>query len=95
MIATADNDRRGVALIPLSEPTNDITLMPAGTARVALRQLAPKPYAVERVDTLPAIERFLKATGDSEIGLAVATASIPDAALISSTGSARPSATAR
>ena len=62
LIATADNDRRGVALIPLSEPTKDITLMPAGTARVALRQLAPKPYAVERVETLPAIDRFLKAT---------------------------------
>jgi hypothetical protein len=67
LIATADNDRRGVALIPLSEPARDITLMPGGTARVALRQFAPKPYAVERVETLPAIERFLKATGDSEI----------------------------
>jgi hypothetical protein len=67
LIAAADNDRRGVALIPLSEPARDITLMPGGTARVALRQFAPKPYAVERVETLPAIERFLKATGDSEI----------------------------
>jgi hypothetical protein len=38
-----------------------------GTARVALRQLAPKPYSIERVETLPAIERFLKATGDCEI----------------------------
>jgi hypothetical protein len=27
----------------------------------------PKPYAIERVETLPAIERFLKASGDSEI----------------------------
>jgi hypothetical protein len=67
LIANADNDRRGVALIPLSEPARDITLMPGGTARVALRQFAPKPYAVERVETLPAIERFLKATGNSEI----------------------------
>jgi hypothetical protein len=67
LIANADNDRRGVALIPLSEPARDITIMPGGTARVALRQFAPKPYAVERVETLPAIERFLKATGDSEI----------------------------
>jgi hypothetical protein len=67
LIANADNDRRGVALIPLSEPARDITLMPGGTARVALRQFAPKPYAIERVETLPAIERFLKATGDSEI----------------------------
>jgi hypothetical protein len=67
LIANADNDRRGVALVPLSEPARDITLMTGGTARVALRQFAPKPYAVERVETLPAIERFLKATGDSEI----------------------------
>src|ERR1700759_943272 len=67
LIANADNDRRGVALVPLSEPARDITLMTGGTARVALRQFAPKPYAVERVETLPAIGRFLKATGDSEI----------------------------
>src|ERR1700748_3000179 len=67
LIANADNDRRGVALVPLSEPSRDITLMTGGTARVALRQFAPKPYAVERVETLAAIERFLKATPDSEI----------------------------
>jgi Domain of unknown function (DUF4159)/Aerotolerance regulator N-terminal len=67
LIANADNDRRGVALIPLSEPTRDITIMTGGTARVALRQLAPKPYSIERVETVPAIERFLKATGDCEI----------------------------
>jgi hypothetical protein len=67
LIANADNDRRGIALVPLSEPARDITLMPGGTARVALRQLAPKPYSIERVETLPAIERFLKATGDAEL----------------------------
>ncbi|WP_439926051.1 DUF4159 domain-containing protein [Nitrobacter sp. JJSN] len=67
LIADADSDRRGVAIVPLSEPARDITLMPAGTARVALRQLAPKPFAVERVETLPALERFLKASGDSDI----------------------------
>jgi hypothetical protein len=67
LIANADNDRRAIALVPLSEPTRDVTLMPAGAARVALRQLGPKPYSVERVETLPAIERFLKATGDCEI----------------------------
>src|SRR6202022_5150006 len=55
LIATADNNRRGVALVPLSEPARDITIMPGGTARVALRQLAPKPYSIERVETLPAI----------------------------------------
>ena len=67
LIANADSDRRGVALFPQSEPARVITLMPAGNARVALRQLVPKPYAIERVETLPAIERFLKATGDCEI----------------------------
>jgi uncharacterized protein DUF4159/aerotolerance regulator-like protein len=67
LIAKADNDRRGVALVALSEPQRDITLMPAGTARVALRQISPKPWSVERVETLPAIERFLKSTGDAEI----------------------------
>jgi Domain of unknown function (DUF4159)/Aerotolerance regulator N-terminal len=67
LIANADSDRRGVALVPLSEPARDITIMPAGTARVALRQFAPKPYSIERVETLPAIGRFLKASGDSEI----------------------------
>ena len=67
LIANADNDRRGVALVPLSEPARDITLMPGGAARVALRQLAPKPYSIERVETLPAVERFLKATGDAEL----------------------------
>src|SRR6266851_3179326 len=40
---------------------------PTGAARVALRQLVPKPYAVDRVDVLPAVERFLKTTGDAEI----------------------------
>jgi hypothetical protein len=67
LIANADNDRRGIALVPLSESARDITLTPAGTARVALRQFAPKPYSIDRVDTLPALGRFLKATGDCEI----------------------------
>src|SRR5712671_4150144 len=67
LIANADSDRRGVALVPLSEPARDITLMPGGTARVALRQLVPKPYSIERVETLPGIERFLKTTGNCEI----------------------------
>ncbi|WP_454650249.1 DUF4159 domain-containing protein [Bradyrhizobium liaoningense] len=67
LIANADNDRRAIALVPLSEPNHDITLMPAGAARVALRQLAPKPYSIDRVETLAAVDRFLKVTGDCEI----------------------------
>jgi hypothetical protein len=67
LIAKADADRRGVALVPLSDPTRDITIMPAGAARVALRQLSPKPYSIDRVETLATLERFLKATGDADI----------------------------
>jgi hypothetical protein len=67
LITEADSNRRGVAIVPLSDPAQDITLMPAGTARVTLRQLAPKPFAVDRVETLPALKRFLNATGDSDI----------------------------
>src|SRR6202048_3945190 len=67
LIAHVDTDRRGVAVVPLSEPARDITLMPGGTARVALRQLTPKPYSIERVETLAALDRFLKATGDAEL----------------------------
>ena len=67
LIANADNNRRGVALVPLSESTRDITILPGGTARVTLRQLAPKPYSIDRVDAVPSLERFLRATGDSEI----------------------------
>src|SRR5215472_2557856 len=67
LIANADTDRRGIALVPLSEPARDITVMPASAARVALRQLAPKPYSIERVVTLATIEGFLKTTGEVEI----------------------------
>jgi hypothetical protein len=67
LIANADSDRRGVAIVALSETTRDVTVMPAGAARVALRQIAPKPYAVERIETVPVIEHFLKATGDCDI----------------------------
>ena len=67
LIANAESDRRAVALVPLSEPARDITLIPASTARVALRQLAPKPYAVERVDTLGALGRFLETTADADV----------------------------
>ena len=41
LIANADSDRRASSG-PLSEPARDITLMPAGNARVALRQLTPR-----------------------------------------------------
>ena len=63
LIASAENDSRGVALVPLSEATRDITMQPPGAARIGVRQIAPKPYAIDRVEALPAITRFIAATG--------------------------------
>ncbi|ACI94118.1 double-transmembrane region [Afipia carboxidovorans OM5] len=67
LISHADVTRRAVALVPLSEPARDITLMPASTARVAMRQIVPKPYAIERGATLPLIKRSLDEIGDASI----------------------------
>lgn len=66
VIATAENDRRGVVLAPLSETGRDLTLQPPGAARVALRQLSPKPYTVERMAALPAIARLIASIGEAE-----------------------------
>jgi Domain of unknown function (DUF4159)/Aerotolerance regulator N-terminal len=67
LIARAEADDRGVALIPLSEPTRDISLEPPAAARVRIKQIKPKPHAVERADTLPTLGRFLGAIPDVEL----------------------------
>ncbi|MGE0563611.1 MAG: DUF4159 domain-containing protein [Pseudolabrys sp.] len=67
MIAGADADGRGVALMLLSEPARDISLQPAGAARVQIQQVKPKPHTPDRVDSLPALTRFLSNTRDIEI----------------------------
>jgi len=66
LIARAETDHRGVALIPLSEAARDVSFEPAA-ARVRLKQIKPKPYAVERADALPALGRFLAAAPDAEL----------------------------
>src|SRR5207302_145194 len=67
LIARAEADRRGVALIPLSEPSRDVSFELPAAARVRLKQINPKPYAVERADALPALGRFLAATPEVEL----------------------------
>jgi putative nucleotidyltransferase with HDIG domain len=62
LIARAETDRRAVTLIPISEPTRDISFESPAAARVRLNQIKPKPHVVERADILPALERFLGAT---------------------------------
>jgi Domain of unknown function (DUF4159)/Aerotolerance regulator N-terminal len=59
IIARAEQDRRAIALVPLSEVTRDISLEPAGSARVRLHQIKPKPHTIDRGEALPAISRFL------------------------------------
>jgi len=66
LIARAEQDNRGVAIIPLSEVGRDISLETPGAARVRLRQLRPKPHTIERSDALPAIQRFVTATPNIE-----------------------------
>jgi uncharacterized protein DUF4159/aerotolerance regulator-like protein len=67
IIARAESDHRGVALVPLSEGARDISLATAGSARVRLQLIKPKPHTVDRTEALPAIARFLAETGDAEV----------------------------
>src|SRR5262249_54841547 len=67
LIARAETDGRGVALIPLSETNRDISLEPPAAARVRLKQIKPRPYAVQRSDALPSLTRFFNATADVEV----------------------------
>src|SRR5690349_9958478 len=67
MIARAEADNRGVAILPLSEIDRDISLGLAGAARVQVKQIKPKPFAVDRSAALPLIERFLAAAPAVEV----------------------------
>src|ERR1700745_3680895 len=67
LIARAEADNRGVAVVPLSEPSRDISLESPGAARVRLPQNKPKPHGIERVDALAQITRFLAAAPTVEI----------------------------
>jgi hypothetical protein len=59
LIARAEADNRGIAVLPLSETARDISLQLAGAARVQVKQLRPKPYTLNRSEVLPVIRRFL------------------------------------
>ncbi len=67
VIGRAENDHRAIALVPLSEGVRDISFTTAGSARVQLQLIRPKPYTVDRMDALPALTRFLNATRDVEV----------------------------
>ncbi|HVX98989.1 MAG TPA: DUF4159 domain-containing protein [Pseudorhodoplanes sp.] len=67
LIARAENDGRSVAIIPLSEAQRGIALQPPAAARVRVQQIKPKPHAVERIDSIQPLQRFLAAAPNAEI----------------------------
>ncbi|MFL9827753.1 DUF4159 domain-containing protein [Rhodoplanes sp. SY1] len=67
LVARAQADGRGVALVPLSEPTRDLSFEPPDAAAARLRTIRPKPHAVERADALPAIGRLVAGTPEAEL----------------------------
>ena len=67
LIARAEADGRGVAVVPLSATARDISLETPSAARARLRLVKPKPHALERTEAIPALERFLMGTPDVEV----------------------------
>ena len=67
IITRAEDDRRAVALIPLSAGARDISLEPAGSARVRLHEMKPQPYTIDRAEALPAISQFLNNVHDVDL----------------------------
>src|SRR5580698_1153760 len=67
IIARAEDDRRAVALIPLSEGARDISLEAASSARVRLHQMKPKPHSINRTEALPSITQFITSVHDADL----------------------------
>ncbi len=67
ILARADDDRRAVALVPLSLGPRDISLETADSARVRLHEMKPVPHTLARAEVLPALSRFLAGTQDAEL----------------------------
>src|SRR5690242_8645267 len=67
IVMRAADDRRPVALVPLSQGPRDISLEPAASARVRLQQIKPVPYRIDRAETLPSLSRLLSTDQDIEL----------------------------
>jgi Domain of unknown function (DUF4159)/Aerotolerance regulator N-terminal len=67
ILARADADNRGVAVLPLSDTARDLSLQVAGAARVQIKQLKPKPHTIDRSEALPAIERLVRSSPQLEV----------------------------
>jgi hypothetical protein len=67
VIMRAVDDRRAVALLPLSQGARDISLESAVSARVRLQQIKPVPYRIDRTEILPSLSRFLSTNPEIEL----------------------------
>jgi hypothetical protein len=67
IVMRAADERRAVALLPLSQGARDISLETADSARVRLQQIKPVPYRVDRAETLPALSRLLSTNPEIEL----------------------------
>jgi hypothetical protein len=67
VIMRAADDRRAVALLPLSQGARDISLETADSARVRLQQIKPVPYRIDRAEALPSLSRFLSTNPEIEL----------------------------
>jgi hypothetical protein len=67
LIARADADGRGVAVVPMSASARDVSLETPAAARARMRLVKPKPHAVERSEIIGPLERFLATTPDVEM----------------------------
>jgi hypothetical protein len=67
IVMRAADDRRAVAVLPLSQGPRDISLETADSARVRLQQIKPVPYRVDRAEALPSLSRFLSTDPEIEL----------------------------
>jgi hypothetical protein len=67
IIVRAEDDRRAVALVPLSAGPHDISLETADSARVRLHQIQPVPYTVDRSAALSSLSQLLSKTPNIEL----------------------------
>jgi hypothetical protein len=88
IIARAEDDRRAVALIPLSEGRATFHWKPRVRRACACTRSSRSPYTIDRGEALPALSRFLARRAMSNWS-GCPTASISAAAPISSKGLAQ------
>jgi uncharacterized protein DUF4159/aerotolerance regulator-like protein len=67
IIMRAADDRRAVALVPLSQGSRDISLETAESARVRMQQIKPVSYRLDRAEMLPSLSRFLSSNPEIEL----------------------------